>query len=775
MKTLSRSAGIALLAIAVCVSSAGATTQKCQRTIAKASSQFVQSKVKALSKCEAAGIKAGVAATCPDVKASDSIAKATTKLSASIGKACGGVDKICGGDFTDEDLPATLGWPAECPNFERGTCTNTIVDCDGIATCLACLGEASVDQAIDLYYEDLALPSTGDLNKCQTSIGKATAAFLGAKTKALQKCWDARLNLKHSNPCDGVNAGDGKYLAAIAKAETKKVATICKACGGADKACGGGDDFTPAQIGFASTCPAVTVPGGAACGGPITDLQSIVDCVDCVTEFKVDCVDRAQVPQFIGYPSECGVCVAPDLSGTCPTSLTFTANGPEVDLDTGFTGLAHDAHVPSNGRLTLSISGCANPSHPCGTCSVNGPLPNAGGVTFNNRRCQDQPWVQCSVDGDCITAGATGPCIFFFGSPLPLVAGGVSTCVVNEIAGAVSGTVDVEAGASTTNVPLKSKVHPTGTIEHPCPICDNLCLGGGDPFSKCSSDADCPGSTCSPATICGDGPRLGQACSAQGTSQFGDVSLDCPPNPGSNAGTLSIELDISTATQTRTLSALQPNCRQTGFTSLKCFCDTCNNANQEACTENADCPISGGNPGICGGRRCIGGTNAGAPCALVSECPGGGQCNRPGEPTRPNVCLDDTTTGPVEACVDLGDNEGECVIGPTDQVCSVDKFRTCTSDANCQPPPFGTCDNCTLTSPLQTCINQQRPCFVDNGIIGQSVSVSGNADVPCGNTANPTVGTFFCVAPVGSTAVNAAGGLPALGRVRIPGTVVVSP
>lgn len=773
MKTLSRSALIALLAVAVCASSAGATTQKCQRAIAKGSSQFVQAKVKALNKCEAAGVKAGAAATCPDQKATDSIAKATTKLGTTIAKACGGDDKVCGGDFTNEDLPANIGWPSQCPNFERGSCTNTIVDCDGISECLACLGEAAVDQAITLYYDDLALPSTGDLNKCQASIGKATTAFLNSKSKILQKCWDARLNGKHALLCDGVSAGDGKYLAAIAKAETKKDSTICKACGGADKACGGGDDFTPAQIGFPTTCPAVTVPTtGPACGGPITDLQSIVDCLDCVTEFKVDCVDRAQVPEFIGYPSECGVCVAPDLTGACPTSLTFTADGRNVDLDTGFTGLAHDAHVPSNGRLTLAVSGCANPNHPCGTCNVSGPLQNAGGATFNNHRCQNDPWVQCTTPADC---PAAGPCIFFFGSPLPLVAGGVSTCVVNEISGSVGGTIDVEVGASTTTVPLRSKVHPTGTIDHPCPVCSRLCSGGPNNLAPCSVNSECPGGTgCSASTMCGDGPRLAQACTVQGDSQFGDVSLDCPPNPGSNAGTLTINLDISTATQTRTLTAAQPNCRQTGFTSLKCFCDTCNNVNQEACTSNADCPISGGNPGICGGRRCIGGTNAGAPCAVTSECPSGGQCNRPGEPTRPNVCLDDTTTGPVEACVDLGGNEGECQVGPTDQICSVDTFRTCTSQANCNPPPFGTCANCTLASPLQDCINQQRPCFTDNGILGNSVSVSGNTDVPCGDTANPTVGTFFCVAPVGATAVNAAGGLPALGRVRIPGTVVVS-
>ena len=65
--------------------------------------------------------------------------------------------------------------------------------------------------------------------------------------------------------------------------------------------------------------------------------------------------------------------------------------------------------------------------------------------------------------------------------------------------------------------------------------------------------------------------------------------------------------------------------------------------------------------------------------------------------------------------------------------------------------------------------------FVDNGIVGQSDTVSGTDDSPCGGTARPTVGTFFCVAPVSQSAVNAAAGLPGLGRARLPSTVIADP
>ncbi len=113
----------------------------------------------------------------------------------------------------------------------------------------------------------------------------------------------------------------------IAKAESKKIAKICKACGGADADCddlvvpvnlltstlggsggtGAAADFTPAAIGFPATCDVATVPhGGPVCDGPVTTLAELIFCVDCVAEFTVDCVDAARVPEPLGgsYPGE---------------------------------------------------------------------------------------------------------------------------------------------------------------------------------------------------------------------------------------------------------------------------------------------------------------------------------------------------------------------------------------------------------------------------------------------------------------------------------------
>lgn len=234
-------------------------------------------------------------------------------------------------------------------------------------------------------------------------------------------------------------------------------------------------------------------------------------------------------------------------------------------------------------------------------------------------------------------------------------------------------------------------------------------------------------------------------------------------------------MNLTTGTEVRTLTSANPQCRQTGFTSLKCFCGTCNNGNAEPCSTNADCPLSGGNPGICDGRRCLGGGNNGAPCAVTSECPGGGLCNRPGEATQPNSCADDTTTPGLD-CVDVGNGEGECVAGPSDSSCSTDTFRSCLEASDCNAPPTGTCVECPAGN--QTCVPRKRPCFPDNGVIGNSVSVTGEPDVACGGIAKPTVGALFCVAPFTTPAFNlfnAVEGLPGLGSIRIPSVMRTVP
>ncbi len=802
MRPTTRLASLAVVMITVGTGHADADVLKCQRAITKASAQFFQATTKASDTCEAALVKAG-AGTCPDAKATAAVQKATIKLASTIATACGGSDRICNADAIDEHLPAALGWPDVCPNIATAYCDQPIATCGDIATCLVCLGTEASTSANDLAYGALALPSSGDpaLNACQRAIGKANAIYLRAESKALAACWRARQMGQHGDSCAPPATGDGKYLAQIAKADEKRTRSIAKACGGADHTLGGVDDRTPAEIGFADACPSVTVPGGPACGAPITDLTGLVACLDCVAAAAAACVDRAPVPQLATYPSECAGCFAPPMTSACPTSLALTTAADRVDLDLGFTGLGHEATLPSNSGITLAVSGCAGTNHPtCGACTLNGPVADAGGPSAASRRCLDHSWTACGSDTDCGLCGGgandgaactnasecpgggcvPSSCVFFLGPPQGLSTGGFPFCAMNEIVGPVAGTVDLTDGSMAAQLSLRTRLYAMGPPEHPCPRCV--------------------------AGLCTDGPRSGEACTVQGGGLRGDVTLDCPPSPSADAGTFNLTFPLTTGSQARSIVAASPSCRETGFSSLRCLCDSCNTLNAEACATNADCPTSGGAPGICGGRRCVGGSeggkpcsvclgggnhgatcvngsacpggtcsvgcggicvggpNADAPCAVSSECPASscslGICGRPGEPTKPNSCFSDTSLpGDPPLCAGNSAGEGECVIGPSDDVCSIQTFRSCSTDDDCA------CEDCV---PGQQCVQKPRPCFADNGTPGNPVVVTGKPGLPCGGIARPTLGGFACVSPVGAHLVNSAFGLPGLSRLRLP-------
>ncbi len=480
----------------------------------------------------------------------------------------------------------------------------------------------------------------------------------------------------------------------------------------------------------------------------------------------------------------------------CPSRVDFEGTSGSIGvLDTGWTGQAHDATVVDEGKVTVSVTACPSSdagTRPCGVCSVSGPIANPNAATYpagpggdiNNRRCTNNSNVLCTTAAPCFqqcvggpndgvacaaasacpggVCSAAGTCEWFFGTYLPLAAGGVSTCVGNRIVGAITGTANVETGSAATTANLQSQVFSGPTLSEPCPQCD------GD----ATANDGIRGGTCS------GGQRNTKICDITGSSPnaaFGSTSLDCPPLAGGVIATLPIDLTNTTGTTSRTLSAANPNCRAPGFTTLKCFCDTCNSLAAAPCDDNTDCPDPAGPIGpICGGARCTGGGNAGAACTVNSACPGGA-CGRPGAATAPNQC-DDATCVAVDTCAGganigalctvasecpggiCGGNEGLCTGGPFELYCEpVETFRGCTTNADCT---FGG-DTCTF--------GHFRECFLDNGLIGESVTASGLADAPVADESDPTLAALFCVGPTSSSAVNSAAGLPGLGKLELPG------
>ncbi|MCC6849122.1 MAG: hypothetical protein IT294_11535 [Deltaproteobacteria bacterium] len=311
---------------------------KCRGAIAKATLAYTTARAKALEKCRIAMLQEKFGPTnCaakPEVLAAN--AKAAEKMRATIAKACGGIDRTCDGLGDDPVDAPEIAWPPACPGIWGGTCLDGITQCADVAFCVECSGTVAVNALVDFNHQGgLASSVTSPARRCQIAVGKEAAKFLATKAKALHKCRAAATGCPEGDPT-------GKTVAAIAKAETKAVVGICKACGGSDKLCdadvttpsgrtivgsGGGDDLVPGAINFAPTCAGLDVPGdGPACGVAIATMADVVTCVTCATEFAVDCLDALARPDQGAYPPECiGPTPTPTLSATPTVTPTRTA------------------------------------------------------------------------------------------------------------------------------------------------------------------------------------------------------------------------------------------------------------------------------------------------------------------------------------------------------------------------------------------------------------------------------------------------------------------
>jgi hypothetical protein len=585
--------------------------------------------------------------------------------------------------------------------------------------------ETKVDAFVDDVVTELDPVAGNDLDKCAAGkigcVAKKDTCLLGVHIIAIQKGQPvdtaklAKCNAKFSGACNGG-------------------ANINQACA-QDTDCPGGKCtegcFTKLE---AKKVPCQTNGDAAVLEAKIDAFDADVVCGLDPSQGTCPDVNPTSTPQGAVTPTP-----APSPTGAAPTCVStpstyeFTVSGTAVDQDHGSSGLMHDAKFPA-GRLTLAVSACGTPPA-CGQCTLSGPIPNAGGAPFAFRRCRGDSagangsWIVCTSDSDCLGTG--NGCTSFFGPPQPIGSGGLAFCVTNELRGAVSGTLDPVTGAASVDLVWRRLTY-FGDQNDPCPRCN-----GG---------------------VCASGPRVGQACTVQGTdSAFGDdVSLDCPPpfefalvTPTYPAPP--IPLHLATGSQSRVLSAASPSCTASGFTSDKCFCDTCDDSAGTPCASNADCAIVGAV--TCGGKRCLDGPNNGTPCTAASQCLSGTCAVGGFVPSKPNGC-DDGVCSSNPNDTDSVD-EGICVAGPFDLYCAIQSYRACATNADCSAPG-DTCSNLV-----------QRECFVDNGILGGTVRVAGVA-----STTTPTFGGLYCAPLTPSTFADVAG-VPGLGRLTLPGTAVV--
>jgi hypothetical protein len=370
----------------------------CRSVIAKASARHAQAAAKTLQKCHAR-VLAGRLPPSTDCRNEAGLAAASARLAVDVARACCGADGACA--TGDDSSLASIGWDiGACPDFESVGCDGAIDDAEDIAPCLACIGLGAVDQLMALTYGEFAAAPRGSTSaRCQVTIGKEAVRFARTESKALQRCWDARLRGSQTGPCP-----DAATAAVLAAASAREREKTCASCGGADRACGSGDDPAPTIIGHLEHCPAVTVPGGVDCARPIATVDDLVTCLACVGSFKAACVDRVAVPTVASYPAECNppsvACSAGvecETSLDCPHGYTCRDNGGATRYCVGAT-CTDDAECADGGicRQYCTTEGCGPRQCQCPGFGCTGPdelCLEDGGLACRKI---------CTQDSDCV-------------------------------------------------------------------------------------------------------------------------------------------------------------------------------------------------------------------------------------------------------------------------------------------------------------------------------------------------------------------------------------
>ena len=180
-------------------------------------------------------------------------------------------------------------------------------------------------------------------------------------------------------------------------------------------------------------------------------------------------------------------------------------------------------------------------------------------------------------------------------------------------------------------------------------------------------------------------------CTVDGTtSEFGNVSFDCPASSGGNIANFDVPLDLTTGTR-----EIPPTASCTGASGGSCWC-----AGQQ----------------------------------------------------KPNACDDGV-------CTVGGDGEGVCPAGPTDLLCDLQSFRSCSTNADC--PAAG--DSCQV---------KLRECMGPTDASGEPSGPISRTGTP--SQATPTLASAYCLGATSSPAINTAAGLPGPGALRLPTVICIA-
>src|SRR5262249_14883810 len=104
-------------------------------------------------------------------------------------------------------------------------------------------------------------------------------------------------------------------------------------------------------------------------------LQHWIDCLDCVTEFKVDCLDALAEPDHISYPSDCN-----PSTPTATPAATDTPTATPTSTPT-YTASATPTLTPTpTPTLTPTLTPTVTPTFTCGSFLTKWSVPGGPGV-----------------------------------------------------------------------------------------------------------------------------------------------------------------------------------------------------------------------------------------------------------------------------------------------------------------------------------------------------------------------------------------------------------
>ena len=778
----------ATLMLAVSVEAPAAADRKleCQRSIGTAAKRFVRQGLKLEEDCRLAELALDGTCSAPDP---GRVAKLRGKLNAALAKRCAAVDL------------AALGFPGPCPDDTGGD-----FDVFDLQECIRLTHEAVIASLADVEVDPDLVSGSVDVDTvaCQKRIANSGVRFVDTVLKSVQRCRHAILAGKVTgiDPATCATA-DAKTRESIADARATAVRRILGRCNDARvldlQVC---EPDPPGNAAAAAECVLDAKRAAVDSTSPPgliqyeyqpwptpTPTASSAHCGDGVVNRIVeecDGADDAACPGRCGAANGFFECLCSDKKRV----RVVEHNGS--DLDIGWMGLSHESDIVEGGGYVTDLWDCDGPAGPDTVCIV-GPscsLPphSPCGSTKNGVAAKVGPPYE---DGDAICnalgqgtcrktrGGATGPhceidfkkecdddtqcttpgdrCVRpFHGPPLPLTAGGIQVCIHNLMAEDIVGTEDLATGAGALRIRQIARTFAGGTAASPCPVCGGFCASSTattvDPGGRlpCAGDADCrtPPYVCVLEPVCSFGQNKDKPCRPNPpfggpTKIFGNPSLDCPMSPAAtHYGSPDVLFNPATTGSLSLPSSVA--CTSPGFSGKVCVrgasdgrpCAAESECPDGECRHQCTCPNQVA-PNACM-AACVGGANDASPCDADDECPGGfchaGDCR-----------LDPTDTSSTE--------EGRCTVGPIDRRCSVTTYRSCVSDAECQPSP--TCPGCRAG---EQCMNSARPCFL-NPIV--RTGVPGTPD---------RIGVAtFCV-PRAGPPVDGVAGLPGPGALTQPAT-----